>query len=143
MADECQDVSSQEELSICCRWIVNSHPEEHFMTVLHVTSTSAEAITKALTSYIEEKGFDYRKLVGQAYHGATTFAGVHTGVQKRIRTHSGHALYIHCACHKLQLASKQAAERIPEMKRMFGMMTNLWKLFYYLLRKLKLLKKSK
>ena len=66
------------------------------MTVLHVTSTDAESITKTLTSYIEEKGFYYRKLVGQAFDGAATFAGVNTGVQKRIRTHAGHALYIHC-----------------------------------------------
>ena len=35
LADECQDVSTQEELSICCRWVVNGHSEEHFMTILH------------------------------------------------------------------------------------------------------------
>ena len=80
MADECQDVTSHEELSICCRWVVNGRPEEHFMTVLNVSSANAEAITKELTSYLEEKEFDCRKLVGQAYNGAATFAGVHTGV---------------------------------------------------------------
>ena len=50
------------------------------------------------------------------------------------------SLYIHCACHKLQLASMQAAERIPEMKRMFGMMRNLWKLFNYSPKKAETLK---
>ena len=25
MADECEDISTQEELSICCRWVVNGH----------------------------------------------------------------------------------------------------------------------
>ena len=30
LADECQDICTQEELSICCRWIVNGCPEEHF-----------------------------------------------------------------------------------------------------------------
>ena len=39
-------------------------------------------------------------------------------------------LYIHCSCHRLQLASMQAAELIPAVK-MFGTMGNLWKLFYY------------
>ena len=28
MADECADVSSHEELSICCRWVVDGQPEE-------------------------------------------------------------------------------------------------------------------
>ena len=33
LADECVDISTTEELSICCRWIVNGKPEEHFLTV--------------------------------------------------------------------------------------------------------------
>lgn len=64
MADECEDVSTQEELSVCCRWVVNGHAEEHFMTILHIKSLNAEAITAAMTAYIESKGFGYRKLIG-------------------------------------------------------------------------------
>ena len=33
MADEYEDVSTQEEVSVCCRWVVNGHAEEHFMTI--------------------------------------------------------------------------------------------------------------
>ncbi|KAI6648291.1 Zinc finger protein [Oopsacas minuta] len=90
-------------------WVVDGQPTEHFMTVIHVNYTDAESIPKALTSYIEEKGFEYRKLVGQAYDGEATSAGVNTLVQKRIRTHAGHALYIHSIFHRLQLASMEAA----------------------------------
>ena len=52
LADECQDIYTQEELSICCRWIVNGCPEEHFLTVLRVKSTDAESITDTLTSLL-------------------------------------------------------------------------------------------
>ena len=52
LAVECQDISTQEELSICCRWLVNGCIEEHFLTILHVTSTDAATITDALTSFI-------------------------------------------------------------------------------------------
>ena len=52
LADECQDVSTQEDLSIYFHWIVNGCPEEHFMTILHVKSTCADTITKAITSYL-------------------------------------------------------------------------------------------
>lgn len=31
LADECLDVNTQEELSICCRWVVDGHSEEHFI----------------------------------------------------------------------------------------------------------------
>ena len=108
MVDE---ITSKEELSICCRWLVDGHPEEHFLTILHVTSTDAEAITAALTSFIETKGLEYEKLIGQGYDGAATFSGAHNGVQKRIQVHACHALYLHCACHRLQCAGSIRCER--------------------------------
>ncbi len=131
LADECQDVSTQEELSICCRWVVDGHSEEHFMTILHIRSLDAETLTGAITSYITSQGVDIKRLIGQGYDGAAPFSGKNTGVQRRIRTCSGHALYIHCSCHRLQLASIQAADSVPQIKKFFGMLLSLWKLFYY------------
>ena len=140
LADECQDICTQEELSICFRWLVNGSPEEHFLTILHVTSTDAATITDALTSFILEKNLDYRQLVGQGYDGAATFSGIRTGVQRRIRAHAVHALYIHCSCHRVQVASIQAAESVGTIKKMFGTMTTLWKMFYYSPKKAEALK---
>ena len=54
-ADECQDISSKEELSICFRWIVNGRTEEHFLTVLHVKAVDAATITDALLSFVQQK----------------------------------------------------------------------------------------
>ena len=48
MVDECEDISTQEELSMCCRWVVNGHAVEHFMIILHIKSLGAEAITTAI-----------------------------------------------------------------------------------------------
>ena len=123
-------ICAQEELSICCRWIVNGCPEEHFLTVLHVKSTDSEAITDTLTSFISEKNLDYRKLVGQGYDGAATFSGNRTGVQARMKVHAAHTLYIYCSCHRLQLASIQATDDVGTVRRMFGTMTNLGKLLF-------------
>lgn len=92
--------------------------------VLQVKSTDAETISAALTSFISENNQDYRKLVGQGYDGAATFSGSQTGVQWRIRVHAAHTLYIHCSCHRLQLASIQTAESVGTIK-MFGTMASL------------------
>ena len=51
--------------------------------------------------------------------------------KKRMRTLAAHSFYIHCACHRLQLASMQAANSVPEIKKMFGTMGNIWKFFFY------------
>ena len=118
-------------MSIRFRWLVNGCPEEHYLTTLHVKATDAEAITAEITSYMSEKNLEYKELVGQGYDGAATFSGSRSEVQKRMRVHAGHALYIHCSCHRLQLASIQAAESVDPVKEMFGTMLSLWKLFYY------------
>ena len=68
VGDECEDISTQEELSICCRWLVNGASEEHFLTTLHMCQLDAEAITSAIRAFLESKDLDYCKLVGQAYN---------------------------------------------------------------------------
>ena len=35
----------------------------------------AASTTQALMGFMEEKNFDYRRLVGQGYNGAATFSG--------------------------------------------------------------------
>uniref|UniRef100_A0A1X7VXB8 Uncharacterized protein n=1 Tax=Amphimedon queenslandica TaxID=400682 RepID=A0A1X7VXB8_AMPQE len=48
LANESQDIRTQEELSVCFRWLVNGCPAEHFLTILHIKSTDAKTITEAL-----------------------------------------------------------------------------------------------
>ena len=89
---------------------------------------------------MNENHLECAKLVGQGYDGAATFSGSKSGVQKRMRVHAGHALYINCSCHRLQLASIQAAESVTPIKKTFGTMESLWKLFYYSPKKAEALK---
>ena len=96
--------------------------------VLHVHSTDAGTIAEALQS-LQQKQHDLRKLIDQGYDGAAIFSGKISGIHKRIQTSSAHAIYIHCSCHRLQLASIQAAA--PEKEIMFyGTMTSIWKFYY-------------
>ena len=62
VADECQDISSQKEFSICGRWLVNGKPEEHFLTVLHIYSTDNGTIAEALQSFLQQKQLDLKKV---------------------------------------------------------------------------------
>ena len=96
--------------------------------VLHVNFTDA-GISEALQS-LQQKQLDLRKLIGQGYDGAATFAGKISGVHKRIQTSSVHAIYIHCSCHRLQLTLIQVAVSVEEIRlQFFGTMTSVWKLF--------------
>ena len=61
------------------------------------------------------------------FDGAATFSGDKTGVQRR----SSYALFVHCRCHILQLASVQAANATPGIKHVYTTLMTLWKFFRY------------
>ena len=79
LADEREDISTQEDLSIFGRWLVNGKPEEHFLMVLHVHSTEV-GIADAIQSFLQLEQLDLSKLIDQGYDGAATFAGKISGV---------------------------------------------------------------
>ena len=97
-------------------------PDEHFLTYF---------MSVLQMPVLSQKQLDPRKLIGQGYDGAATFAGKISGVHKRIQTSSAHAIYTHCSCHWKQLATIQAAASVKELRMFFGTMTSIWKLLYY------------
>ena len=82
---------------------------------LHCTlkKANAESIYSALVEYCREKNIQLGRLIGMVFDGAATFSGDKTGVQRRLKELSPHALFVHCRCHVLQLASVQAANATP------------------------------
>ena len=95
MADECTDVTTIEEWTICCGWVESGVPDEHFIEILPLKKANAGSIYSALVLQGKEH------LVGKAYRngdGAATFSGDKTGVQRRLKELSPHALFSHCCC---------------------------------------------
>ena len=131
MADECTDVTTIEEQTFCLRWVVNSVPEEHFIEVLPLKKANADSIYSALVEYCREKNIQLGRLIGMGFDGAATFSGDKTEVQRRLKELSSHALFVHCHCHVLQLASVQAANATPGIKHVYTTLMTLWKFFHY------------
>ena len=71
------------------------------MTIPYVVSINAEENMNPLTSYLEEKGFAYRKLIKVKFE-------LHFNNEQRILIiHASYDLYVPCACHRFQLVSLQ------------------------------------
>ena len=131
MADESTDVSCNEELCICARWLENGRPVEHFLSILPVHEVNAEALTTYLLKFIRDKCIDIKKVRGLGFDGTNTMSGEKSGVQIRMRRHSPSALYVHCRCHQLQLAAVNAATELSEVNRVMGTLLTMWKTFHY------------
>ena len=64
------------------------------------------------------------------FDGAATFSGDKTGVQRMFKELSPHALFVHCRCHVLQLASVQAANAAPGIRLAYTTLMMLWKFLH-------------
>ena len=131
MADESTDVSSKEEMSICGRWVEDGKAMEHFLGIVRAREVNAQSLARYLLEFLQEKGLDVKRMRGLGFDGAATMSGAKSGVQLRLRFHTPSALYVHCRCHQLQLASVYAADEHSEVKRMFGTLLTMWKMFHY------------
>ena len=130
MVDGCTDVTTIEELTICCHWVESGVPEEHFIETLPLKKANAESVYSALVEYCREKNIQLGRLIGIGFDEAATFSGDKTGVQRRFKELSPHALFVHCCCHVLQLASVQAANATPGIKHVYTTLMTLWKIFH-------------
>lgn len=131
MADESTDTASKEEMSICARWIEGGKAEEHFLGILRARKVDAKSLARYLLDFLRDKSIDIKTLRGLGFDGASTMSGARSGVQLQVRLHAPSALYVHCRCHQLQLASVHAADEHREVKRMFGTLLTMWKTFHY------------
>ena len=131
MADESTDVASQEELSVCARWLEQNKAVEHFLGIVQAKETNAQAIAGYLCAFMESRNIGFEKMRGLGFDGTHTMSGHRSGVQTRLRVHAPSAIYVHCRCHKLQLAAVNAAAEHTEVKRALGTLLTIWKAFHY------------
>ena len=68
--------------------------------------------------YCREKNIQLGRLIGMGFDGAA-ISGDKTGLQRRLKELSPHALFVHCRCHVLQLASVQAANATRGIKHVY------------------------
>ena len=131
IAYECADVTTIEELTICCHWVASGVPEEHFIEILPLKKVNVEIIYSALVENCREKNIQLGRLIGMGFDGAATFSGDTAEVQRRLKELSLHALFVHCRCHVIQLASVQTANAKPGIKHVYITLMTLWKFFHY------------
>ena len=84
MADECTDVTTIEELTICCHWVEIDVPEEHLIEILPLKKAIAESFYSV--EYCRETNILLGRLIRMGFDGNKT------GVQRRLKEHLMHCL---------------------------------------------------
>ncbi|XP_044765379.1 uncharacterized protein LOC123321713 [Coccinella septempunctata] len=126
MFDSTPDVSHIDQMSEVIRYvhIENKKVEvkESFLGYFHFTGKKAIDITQDILNAVEEDGLDLAMCRGQGYDNASTIAGVHSGVQARIREINPKALLVPCANHSLNLCGVHSFATVSSCVTFFGCM---------------------
>ena len=129
MADETADISNQEQLVICIRWVDEELVvHEDFIGLRPVAETNASTITDAIKSILVEMNLDIMNARGQCYDGASTMRGHRTGVVPAIKSINEKCLYTHCYGHALNLAVSDAIKGVKVLSDAFDTVKEICKL---------------
>ena len=116
MADECVDVTNEEQLVICFRWVdENLEVHEDFVGLHPLSDTKAGTIVKVILDTIQRMGLKMENASRQCYDGASTMAGVKNGIAAKIKLLNDTALYTHCNGHALNLALNECIRNTKDL----------------------------
>ncbi|XP_065831995.1 zinc finger protein 862-like [Oscarella lobularis] len=143
MLDETTDCTVTEQLSVHARFIDEEGKLcSSFLKIIDLLqpeiesldsaeedtriSAGAETVTKRVLDFLDVHSLDGSKIVGIGTDGASVMIGCRNGVVKRMQNVCKAAVGIHCAAHRLNLASTQAANSVPYVKKFNSVLRQLF-----------------
>ena len=132
MFDESTDCTVTEKLVLHCRYIEKDTGElkSNFLKVIdalgpcgksdrssRTVSLNADTITAHILKYLDDIKLDMKKIKGIGTNGASTMLGCRNGVVAQLKRIRPSAIGVHCAAHRLNLASSQAGDAVPYVKK--------------------------
>ena len=123
MAGECADVTNEEQLVICFRWVdENLQVHEDFVGLHPLSDTKADTIVKVILDTIRRMGLKIENARGQCYDEASTMAGVKKGVPAKIKLLNDAALYTQCYSHARNLAVNDCIRNTKDLNDVWVML---------------------
>ena len=123
MADECADITNEEQLVICFCWVdENLEVHEDFVGLHPLCGTKADTTVKVILDTIQRMGLKIKNTRGQCYDGVSTMARIKNGVAAKIKLMNKAALYTHCYGHALNLAVNDCIRNTKDLSDVWVML---------------------
>ncbi|KAL8532351.1 hypothetical protein ACS0TY_008811 [Phlomoides rotata] len=127
LVDESRDVSQEEQLAICLRYVDGKTGMiiERFLGLVQVGDTTALSLKDAIISLLIEHSLSPSKIRGQGYNGASNIKCEINGLKTLIMKDTPCAYYVHCFSHQLQLTLVAVARENNDCSWFFKTFANL------------------
>lgn len=131
MCDETTDVAIKKELIVYAHYL-GSDRQVHtaFIGMVEVPDGCAKTLFDALNRLCEDESLDIKnKLVAFGSDGAAVMIGARSGVATIFKQNSPWLIANHCIAHRLALASAQAADEVPYVKKFKAILDQLYRFY--------------
>ena len=132
-ADEASNAARSEMLGVFLSYFDEGEKKfgMDFISLIEVSSTSSEIVVTAIEKVMRDKNIIITKTQFSSLDRTNSMSGEHNGLQRRIRNHALHAIYINCCCHRLALCFKHLMNDFPWLVTIDSLLLRLWKTFYH------------
>ena len=102
-----------------CSWTVLHYQKVHFFfkSTAQQNFLATGLNTAHILKYLDDIKLDMKKIRGIGTDGASTMLGCRNGVVAQLKRIRPSAIGIHCAAHRLDLASSQAGDAVSYVKK--------------------------
>ncbi|XP_053372515.1 zinc finger protein 862-like [Mercenaria mercenaria] len=130
--DESTDNGNLKRLIMYAQCVSETGLEYNLLTNKQILEGSADAknIVSMVVEELKSKGLDITKLVGIGTDGASVMTGRKGGVVKLLQEHSPTLIGVHCAAHRIALATSQAAKFVPHMESYSRSVASVFRYFH-------------
>ena len=126
--DETLNCTLDKKLILYARCENRGDVENLFLGNYTIENGTAECVFEMLVKVLEEWGIT-DKVIGLGSDGASVMMGVHNGVGVRLKRQRPALVHIHCAAHRVALATKDATESVDSVAEYRKCLQQIFKLY--------------
>ena len=93
--DKTSDICRTEQVSLCLSFVLNGKKKEALIDFYSMKSTERKVLYELVKSVINELNLNFKKIVGEAFNGATYINGVHKELPTRMEECSRLGTHVH------------------------------------------------
>ena len=131
MCDESRDIGVLKQLITYIKICDNGKCKTHFLSMSDLLDGKVDTIFNALKDVLASCELSVENLSSFGSDGASVMVGTRSGVATHLHELNPSILNVHCIAHRLSLATAQAGNQIPYLKKVKDWLAALWKHFHY------------
>ena len=131
LIDESTDIATDHTLIMYVRFVHDGEVCMRFFEITELFGGTATDILETVIHTLQRKKLPLEKVYGMATDGASVMVGVRAGVTTLMKKKNPFIISTHCIAHRLALASGQASDSIPYIKKYQQYVNTIYKYYHY------------